>query len=84
MSWSLEIMVSRNMDLINVTFYVIIKLPSSGEFIASKFKNVVFRWQISKSGIVSLIFLRLRNLAHHFIIQKKRNPSKCLNKSSGN
>ena len=70
------------MDVINVTFFVIIQLPSSGQFVASKFKNVVFRWQVSKSGIVSLIFFRLRNLAHHFIIQKKRNPSKCLNNIS--
>ena len=69
----------NNLDVINVTFFVMIQLPSSAEFIASKFKNVVFRWQVSESGIVSLIFLRLRNLAHHFIIQKKRNPSKCLN-----
>lgn len=69
----------NNLDVINVTFFVMIQLPSSGEFIASKFKNVVFRWQVTESGIVSLIFLRLRNLAHHFIIQKKRNPSKCLN-----
>ena len=67
------------MDVINVTFSIVIQLPSSGKFIASKFKNVVFRWQVSKSRIVSLIFLRLRNLAHHFIIQKKRNSSKCLN-----
>lgn len=59
----------NNLDVINVTFFVMIQLPSSAEFIASKFKNVVFRWQVSESGIVSLIFLRLRNLAHHFIIQ---------------
>ena len=69
----------NNLDVINVTFFVMIQLPSSAEFIASKFKNVVFRWQVTESWIVSLIFLRLRNLAHHFIIQKKRNPSKCLN-----
>ena len=61
-----------------ITFSMVIKFPSSGEFIATEFKNVVFRWQKSKSRNAPLIFFRLRNLAHHFIIQKKWNSPKCL------